>query len=461
MDRDWQSRALALCLAALLMFGCGSNDDDDDPIPLDGVLQIVNAIVDSPSLTVNIIDSADEETSGGTLSFQSASSLMTMAGGMYSLNITYEDPITGGDEEFITDYQLEVSRDTVHTVVLWDSFTSPDVLLLEKPIGEVDGDDSEDFEVQFLNLSTGTSLDVHFSDPALSLGSPTTTLSVGGNSEPLLLPADSYRIRVTEPGVDKVLYDSGAIDIPERSRRTVIFTNNVGPDPTTRSAFVATELGTNIFPNEVARSGLRIVNAIADEANVSIEVLDSTSQNLIQAATLDFPDITDFISVDPNFLNVAVEVASNPGVVTSSTVSLNEDTFFTLVIAGSGIADSISIRATSADHRPVATVANLHFINALRTTDIEDFNRVDLYALPIGDSLADAAPKFSQIEFLGSSSSTLPATGFDLVVTTAGTQSILAGPIRLTVEGSTSLLVVAAEGFGGGTPFQIVVHRAE
>ncbi|XOV84912.1 MAG: hypothetical protein ACFHXK_07255 [bacterium] len=54
---------------------------------------------------------------------------------------------------------------------------------------------------------------------------------------------------------------------------------------------------------------------------------------------------------------------------------------------------------------------------------------------------------------------TLPATTFDFVVTTAGSQSILAGPTRITVRGSTSLTLMAAEGFGGGLPYQVLVNE--
>ena len=59
-------RSLILGLAASAMSGWGGSDDDDDPIPLDGLVQFVNAISDSPPLTLTITDASDEEISVGT-----------------------------------------------------------------------------------------------------------------------------------------------------------------------------------------------------------------------------------------------------------------------------------------------------------------------------------------------------------------------------------------------------------
>ena len=72
--------------------------------------------------------------------------------------------------------------------------------------------------------------------------------------------------------------------------------------------------------------------------------------------------------------------------------------------------------------------------------------------------MADAFPTHSQVGFLSSTSSVIPATTVDLVVTTAGTQSILAGPTRVNLKGSTEILVVVAETSDGN---ELIVHSTE
>jgi len=55
----------------------------------------------------------------------------------------------------------------------------------------------------------------------------------------------------------------------------------------------------------------------------------------------------------------------------------------------------------------------------------------------------------------------VPARAVDLVITTAGTQSILAGPTRVNLQGATEVLVVVTEAVGGGGPNQVVIHTTD
>jgi len=78
--------------------------------------------------------------------------------------------------------------------------------------------------------------------------------------------------------------------------------------------------------------------------------------------------------------------------------------------------------------------------------------------LPAGDALGSNTPQSEDVSYLEGSSTSISANEqFDLVVTTANTTSILAGPTRITTTSRGSLLIMAAEGFGGSTPNQIVV----
>lgn len=161
-------RGLVTVLAAVLMFGCGGNDSDSSPAALPaGFLQIVNAIIDSPELSVEV--TLDDETrSMGELGFQAATGIVSMDQETYSMSVTYIDPVTGDSADLIVDADLDITVDTIHTVVIRGAFASPNLLFLEKPLGDVGEDDSEDIEVQVVNVGADT-VAVYFGDPDLGL----------------------------------------------------------------------------------------------------------------------------------------------------------------------------------------------------------------------------------------------------------------------------------------------------
>jgi len=455
--------ALSTGLGALVL-GCGSSDSND-PLP-DGAVQVVNAILDAPILQIDFELDDDTTVSFGGIGFKAASPVSSLASDDYLMTVQYTDPDQNALANLLSDIDIEIDPNIIHTVILAGSFAVPEVIILEKDAAIFSVGDEEQIEVQILNLSDATAAvylgpDNEVISSATLLGNVTS----GSNTDAVLLGEvdddDEYRLRLTNDGSDELIYDSGEFSIPVRARRTIVVTESIGPDPDVRNAFLLTETGTVEFPNEVARAGVRIVNAVADELTTDIQVTIPSTLEVVEDVTLSFPDATEFVPVEPSFVNIAVEFSSAPGSTTNSTVSLDEDTFFTIVVGGSVLDEEISIRASTTTLRPVATQASLQFVNTLRTTGITDFDRVDLYALPIGDALADAAPTFGQVEYLGGASGSLDATTFDLVVTTAGTQSILAGPIRINVQGSTSLLVLATEAAGGGLPNQIIVNATE
>ena len=252
-------------------------------------------------------------------------------------------------------------------------------------------------------------------------------------------------------------FDSGSFTLNSESLNTIIVGPAVGPDPDTNSGFLASTTGALSFSNEAARAAVRVLNAVADQPSlatiVSLPALGETVSN----SDVAFTQVTDFMLLEPGFIAAQT---TNPltGESVSSTISLNEDAFYTVVLGGSAFNDDLNIRAADATFRAIQSAASIQFINGLDETDVEEFDRVDLYALPIGESLADLPPLFGQVPFLEDASGTLAATTYDFVVTTAGTQSILAGPTRITVTPKTALLLVATEGFGGGLPNQIILQ---
>jgi hypothetical protein len=449
-------RYFAIILAGAIISGCEPTGPQRD-----GAIQVINAITDSPTLSLELKLDENESNLGG-LNFQDATPVYELANDTYSLTVRYVDPNTEADFSLITNFEFDVKSDTLHSLVLKGSFSNPSITILDKDLYDVfdSSDDINEVEVQVFNLSSDI-VSVYLGDPNSTI-SDNTLLGAFGfdfNSDPTLIEDEEnslYRIRITGDDSSTVLYDSGAFDIPAFGRRLIVVNDGLGPDPDTKSAFIVREEGASVYPNEIANSGIRFINAIAEQGVAEIEMITPSTSKIIADTVLAFSEITNFVTVEPAFYNV--EVASNQESVGSATVSLNQDTFYTIIVGGSVLDDAVSIQAASTTIRPIATASSLQFVNGLRSTTIDDFDRVDLYALPAGDALADAFPTHSQVGFLSSTSSVIPATTVDLVVTTAGTQSILAGPTRFNLKGSTEILVVVAETSDGN---ELIVHSTE
>lgn len=471
-NRKWgkEVKALALYLsvffACTMLAGCGKGTSGPEP---DGAIQIINAIDDSPTLSFEIKLSDDDTVTQnlGSLDFQRASAITGLAAATYELTVRYVDPESGTDFNLMSSFIFDVEPNIMHALVLRGAFSNPSISMLDKDLNDIfdDSDDIDEIEVQVFNLSDDT-VNVYLGDPDSTLSSETLigTFGFDSASKPTLIEDGEnslYRLRITEDSTSRVVYDSGDFDIPASGRRLIIINDGFGPDPDTKSAFVVVEGGASIYHNEVAHAGIRLFNAVADAAIATVEVtVPSTSEQVANSA-LAFRQVTDFITVDPSFLNVGVEFPDDSDSAINTTVSLNQDTFFTVVVGGSFLDGSVAIQAAQTAIRPVATGTNIQFVNGLDTTTIDDYDRVDLYALPIGDALADAAPNLGQVGFLSSASSTVPATAVDLVITTAGTQSILAGPTRVNLQGGTEVLVVITQAVGGGGPNQLVIHTTD
>lgn len=117
------------------------------------------------------------------------------------------------------------------------------------------------------------------------------------------------------------------------------------------------------------------------------------------------------------------------------------------------------MRANVMNFRSVANSINVHFINALSETDVEDINEVDFYALDYNDSLSGSSPVLSGVGFLRGGSVVLDAKSYRFLITTANTHSILAGPEPLPApEGRSKYIVTASEAVGGGTPIILRVN---
>ena len=453
-----QSSVVCIWFFFFTLSGCGSSDSDSSDST--GFIQIINGIEDSPVLTVEILDGDDVVDTIPSLAFQGASTLLTFARGPYEVDFFFEDPDTGFEERFISS-EIDVTRNSIVTAVLTGTFADAQIIWLDKPEGDATDTDSEEIEVTAINLSD-QSVAVYLGDDeeGTSVDNLVGTVTASMATDPVEFSYDDdadYHVRVVSEQSSDLIYDSDRIGVFESTRNTIVVTDNIGPDPTTISAFLVTDSGATGYANSLASSAFVIVDSVPDADTVDATVrVAATSEELVSTSLM-FTGASQPVVAEANFVDVVATTSTDPGVSFSTTVSLNQDTAYSFVIAGPSLTEEVSIRANERDLRRVANGVNVHFVNTLRETDDEDSSEVDFYALRLGDSLSDTAPIGTGIEYLSGFSEIVGATPYDLVVTTGGTQSILAGPARIFPEGGERLIVVAAEAPGGGPPFQLDV----
>ncbi len=447
-------------VTALMLSGCGSSSGSDGG---SGFVQLIHGIADAPALSVEILDGDDVVEAFSTLAFQGATSRVSLAQGSYEVEFFFEDPQSGFEERFLTT-EVNVTSDTIFMGVLAGTFDDEQIIWQDRPVTESDTD-NEEIEVVAVNLSaTSVSIYLGDDDEGTATENLVATLAPGSVSTPTVLAYDDdadYIVRATEEGMTNLIYESDDVNILEDTRYTVVLTDSTGPDPATKSVFLVEDDGAVALANAVAQSGFILVNAVPDAATVDMVVEVSATGDILAEASLSYMENSPATTSDANFVDVQATASTDANVSYSTTVSLNEDTAYSFAIAGASLAEDVSVRANERDLRRVANAVNIHFINAITETDIEDSSAVDFYVLRLGDSISDTAPLGVDVEFLEGFSAIVGATPYDMVVTSGGTQSILAGPTRLFPEGGDRVIVVAGEAAGGGLPNQLTIVASE
>ncbi len=455
MDNSSPLPAATLIALLLLVAGCGSSDSDSGG---QAQLQFINGILDTPSLIIELDQDDDTISELRGFSYGAASSLAALERGSYDVRVLYLNP-DSEFEEVLLQTQLVLREDTLYQAVLTGSFATAELTVLDRPT-DLLGDEDE-IELRLINLSMD-SVSAYFGDDSAGLAAESfvATVAPGMASDAIRVPFDDdaeYRARVTLDAESELRFESAELQVSDLSRTTLVVTEPPGLDPTVKDLIVVRDAGASQPSNERASSAIRILSAIVDGGTQFIRVLEPATGLPLLETDLAQGEATGFANVRASFVTVEVAPSAADAAVATATVSLNEDDAFTITAGGSLLDDDIGIRASVATPRRAATQVTVQMVNGLRATDDEDVDAVDLYALRIGEALADTAPFALGVGYLAGASAVLPATGYDLVVTTAGSQSILAGPQRLFAQGGTRILLSAQEAAAGGPPNRIEV----
>lgn len=454
-------RSVITVFFIVLLVACGNGESDDDGGSGSGSVQIINSMLDSPEIIVRVMKD-DDTISTTDVSYQETTGVDSLDLGNYAVLLEYQNPLDNSLTTVYSEYDFSVVEDKVLTIIISGEFSSPQFHELEKNSSDSFSDDEEveEFELEVINLASD-STEVYLEGQLDNSGAPLVSLTPGSFSDPVILEDydnSSYRFLV-EDGSGEVYFDSGKIDFDENSRSLLIITDSAGPDSSKKSAYLVDSTGVDVYVNEEVGSYLRLVNLIPDDEKSNVDISYSATSEAVSEDLLAFGELKNKGLIETGFVDVAASSDSDSLLSKTSAVSLSNDAYETVVVGGRWGDSTVAIGSLSGKLRPLAKVANIQFFSGLIETDDDDIDEVDLYAIEIGGSLSAEIPICVDVGYMSGCTTTLSATtSYDVVVTTSGTNLIIAGPVRLTPEELSTILLLAAESEGGGEPYSIYVE---
>jgi hypothetical protein len=195
------------------------------------------------------------------------------------------------------------------------------------------------------------------------------------------------------------------------------------------------------------------VRFVHDAANVSaLDIAATVSSVTTPVATgLPFGAATNYGAFAPGDYSFAFTPTGGGTPLGTKALSLwagQERTIYAL-----GTLASFVTEATWDNRRRLATAAKLRIVDGSPTS-----GSVDIYLTAQGAGVASATPWYSGVVFEDFTALQQIAAGaYDLTVTSAGTKTVVLGPVPLTVSNFGIYTVVIKDTVGGGAPLGMVL----
>lgn len=430
--------------------GCSQKKNKPAQTPPPALLRVVNAVVDSPALGLTISSAA-----AGSVGYRESTALSSVTAGTIPVTVTFTDPATQATVNLFTAVQVPVAEGHDVSLILKGTMAAPTSQIVDITASTLT---STQTQVAFANASSKGNLDIYLTnfDTALSAATPSATLNTGAASAAKAITADTrFRLRVTAAGSPTVIYDSAEFPIAAGARRLIVVTDDFGPDPGAVGPLVLTDSSALTFPNSIAKSGVRVLNAVPDQVSETITLATraTPSVNIRGPVALAVNELTPLDRVAAASVGVHTVAASdNTLTFDSSAFTLIEGTLHTIVLAGTSTNPKRQSAAIiSSDRRPIKTNTRFQFLNAAHAST----GTVDVYFVDSSHKLDNSTASFTNLSFLSNGTVLLVPSVLDIFVTTPGSKSVIVGPIRLTVTGGQSFLLVLGESAGGGEPLTL------
>jgi hypothetical protein len=465
--------------ASLLLAACGSSSNNNDPIvtppppppppaPV-ALLQVIHASADAPA--VNVLVNGEVALPG--VPFAAASGYLPLAPDAYDVTVNAILP-DGTEVPVLAADGLALESDVAYTAIAAGSAAAllggTDnplglFLLTRDAVESIDG-----VRIQVLHGSpSAPEVDVYVTAPGAELAGVTpATFAFGETIDLGVVPAAEYQVRVTPAGAETVVFDSGAVALPNGADLSIVAVDNTGPGGAPIALLAVFADGTVAELRDggaAAPAGLTAVHNSADAPAVCV-VADDASTEAVERVELfagvPFRAFGYLGEVPPGSYLVGLEVFdAETGCAGTTAVAFDDAVEFapgseaTAIVAGSLGAGTLQLIPLADDLRPIATEARVRIVHGSAATPA-----VDIYVVPAGTDItgADVAPAFSGVEFPANTGFvSLGAGEYDVFVTLAGDTTPAIAVEGISFEGGEVITAIASDPAEGETLPGLVV----
>jgi len=427
-------------LLGLLVSACGGGNDTADGLDF-GLIRTINAVSDSPTVAFTV-----DSSSLGTAQFGQATAFLSIQEGNYDISAGFanlaDDVVTLLSEEEVT---VDISGQL--TLVLAGTVASPVSFVIEETTEEAPTDSTE---LRLLNTAAAGNLDLYVTGVDAPLDAPILSAASNSASPAANVTAGESQIRLTTAGSDVVIFDSGSFVLPAGQRLVLHAAPYFGPGDNPVDLNLISSASTSSFPLQQLPASVRVANAISDLPAVDAVIQNNTATSTVESlATNTFSSSIDLVA---GSAAIDITLETDPGtVLVSSAAELAGGDRRTLIATGSFSDDSTAGRLAIDPQRPIASSAQINFMNGSASA-----GTVDVYLLSAGETVIGSTANVPNLALLANSNIEVLGGTYELVFTRAGEDGELAGPVSVTVanNGLFSFLLTDAE--GGGEPPQII-----
>lgn len=435
-------RILALAISSLTLTACGGSSDSSssDTYP-DSYIQFYNGSANSASTTLQLIEADDDEISIGSAVFADSTSLVTMEGGSYDLELNWT-PASGETATVRTDKVTLADGEKTFLAMLGD-FNSPELLSFK-----FSRDDTLDdqFKVAMLDLvNNSNSYDLYISedDQAFSDAKLVNSASYKGLTQFQTYATGSYIFYVTKGGDKTVLFKSDAVTLSYETEYLLVLRSATGPSAGNKLAIDLVGNTTTVTTLEdiTSNAQFRIYNSINDTGTGSVFLGDLTATPAI--AKLPIDTLSAYTEVVAGDYRVSLTDDKGALVMRNGLMTLSQGAVKSVVFYLDANAKAASITVTDSKTPQVYDFV----FNAVNT--IPDYDQVSLYFVKPGYTMENTPYYVTTLNYASQTSVTLPAGEFTMYVVHKDNNNnkILLAQTELTklASGSNYLLVAEKE----------------
>ncbi len=422
----WISGAGALFLVTTILSGCGSDPgySDDQFIPTEGAVQFVNMMPDSPQIRMFHGLSQDD------VSFPFATPVEVRFVDRYDWEIAYVN--TANDRVTVAEGEnQQISEDVLTTFLFMGNTTQANVQIIDTPlIAQADRPDDVS-EIWFANNSSRFDMvDIYLidADALLDDQSPLVSVTSGTYTQLISVPAGtSRRLWITVAGTNEVIFDSGAIQIPEKSQELFGLVDDFGPGGSKHVNVIRTlAQSRSVIPDFSQGVELRAAN-YTTLGNIDVTVGDNSFTGISEGSISSYQQATN------GTLATKVEIDGNTTEETETEVVRG---IYQSLISfddpdNAGLSRSVNVLDS---FRPITNRSEFKFINGSSQT-------VDLYALRDGQDTDDVPPLLNNVGFGGTNTTESFPESLRLVVTNQDGTETLNTLTRTLIAGESYTLI--------------------